>query len=83
MKIEDYQKAKEIMAKIDAIDNEIYNLKYAMHNDTSYWRMEIRPNTGSPFTYIDHCGLLPKFLDIIYDELVKKRNSLTEQLERL
>ena len=84
MKIEDYQKAKEIMAKIDAINKNIYDLKDAMRNGTLHWRMEIRPNTGCPsFTSINHCGLLPKFLDMAYDELVKKRNSLTEELDRL
>lgn len=84
MTIEDYNTASDIMAKIQALDNSIYDIRYIQQtSDVTKYDMEIRPNDAHPYTKIDHKGLLPEFLNTVLSKLCEERAELKKKLEEL
>ena len=84
MTIEEYNKASGIITKIEALDNEIYDIKYILQtSDTAKWLMEIRPNNAHPLKTIDHEGLLPEFLNAVLSKLCEERAELKKKLEEI
>ena len=83
MTIEDFNKASDIMQKINRLDKELYDLKDIMRNDTSKWMMEVRTSATQPLKYINHYGLLPKFLEKVYECSREERRKLIEELDEL
>ena len=82
MTIEKYNKASDIITKIQTLDNDIYDIKNILQtSDTAKWQMEIRPNNAHPLQKIDHKGLLPEFLNTILDQLCEERAELKKKLE--
>lgn len=83
MTIEDFNKASDIMKKINRLDEELYDLKDIMRNDTSKWIMEVRLSKTQALKSINHYGLLPKFLEKAYECSLEERRRLVEELEKL
>lgn len=84
MTIEDYNTATDIIAKIQWLDNCIYDIKNIIQrSDTTNWVMAVRPNNSHPFTDINHVGLLPKFLNMALSKLCEERKDLMEKLEEI
>lgn len=84
MTIEDYNTATDIIAKIQGLDNYIYDIKDMLQrSDTTKWDMAVRPNNAHPFTDINHEGLLPEFLNMALSKLCEERKKLMEKLEEL
>ena len=84
MTIEEYNKASDIITKIQTLDNNIYDIKYILQtSNTAEWLMEIRPNDAHPLKVIDHKGLLPEFLNTVLLKLCEERAELTKKLEEI
>ena len=84
MTIEDYNTASDIMAKIQALDNSIYDIRYIQQtSDVAKWNMAVRPYDSHPYTVIDHKGLLPEFLNMVLSNLCEERAELKKKLEEL
>lgn len=83
MTIEDFNKASDIMQKINRLDEELYDLKDIMRHDTSNWMMEVRLSKTQLLKSINHYGLLPKFLEKAYECAREERRRLVEELEKL
>lgn len=84
MTIEDFNKAKELIVKIQSLDNNISELKNVLSTSTLQdWIMEIRPNTSCSLKHINHMGLLPDFLNEILDKHLAERDELVSKLEAL
>lgn len=84
MTLESYEKAGEIVRKINSIDNEIRELRSILDSsDLSKWRMEVRPSISFSLRSIDHCGMLPEFIQTILEKKLAKYNELKEELEKL
>ena len=84
MTIEDYNAASDIMAKIQRLDNSIYDIKNIIQtSDVAKWNMAVRPNDSHPYTVIDHKGLLPEFLNMALSNLCEERAELKKKLEEL
>lgn len=84
MTLENYEKAKEIIAKINYINDEIRELRYLLDNsDLSKWRMEVRYSTTFSPRSIDHCGMLPEFMQTILEKKIARYKELKKELEEL
>ena len=85
MTLESYEKAKEIVRKINSVDNEIKELRSLLDtsSDLSKWRMELRPSTTFSSKSIDHCGMLPEFIRAILEKELAKYSELKEELGKL
>ena len=83
MTIDDYNKAKDLVIKIDSLKGEISDLRAIMDNDTSSWMMEIRPSATFSFRLINHHGLLPEFLKDVYLKQNAKLHELEDELAKL
>ena len=83
MTLETYEKAKDLIVEIKNLDNHIYELKDIIRNNTSSWRMEVRPSTSSPLKCINHYGLLPEFLNTILSKHLEHRDKLLKELDQL
>ena len=85
MTLESYEKAGEIVRKINSVDNEIRELRSILdtNSDLSKWRMEVRPSTTSSLRSIDHCGMLPEFIQMILEKKLMEYNELKKKLEDL
>lgn len=83
MTIDDYNKARDLIAQIERTQNEIYDLKDIIRNDTSYWLMDVRPNTSHSYKRVNHCGLLPEFLQAALAKNLEKLHKLESELEKL
>lgn len=84
MTLESYKKAKEIVRKINSIDNEIKELQSLLNNsDLSKWSMEVRPSSLFPIKNIDHCGMLPEFIQTILEKKLVRYKELKNELEEL
>lgn len=84
MTIEEYNKASDIITKIQTLDNDIYDIKNILQtSDVAKWNMAIRPNDSHPYTVIDHKGLLPEFLSMALSNLCEERAELKKKLEEL
>lgn len=83
MTIDDYNKARGLVAQIEKIQNEIYDLKDIISKDTSDWLMEVRSNTYQPLKKVNHCGLLPEFLQAVLSKQQAKLHELENELDKL
>lgn len=83
MTIDDYKKAGDLVKEIDALKDEISDLRAIMDNDTSSWMMEVRPNSSFSLSNINHCGLLPEFLKDVCLKLNAKLHELEDELDKL
>lgn len=80
---EDYEKAKDIIIEIDRLKLEISEIKDIIRNDLTRWRMEVRASQLCPLKPIDHCGMLPEFMQAILSKKLAKLMELENELERL
>ena len=83
MTIDDYKKARVLIMEIDALKDEISDLKNIMQNDTSLWVMEVRKSSSCSLNKINHCGLLPEFLQAVLSKQLAKLHELEEKLDKL
>lgn len=84
MTLGSYEKAKEIVREINSVDNEIKELQYLLDGiDLSKWRMEVRPSNSFPVRDIDHCGMLPEFIQTILEKKLARYKELKKELEEL
>ena len=84
MTLENYEKAKEIIAKIDYVNDEIGELRYILDNgNLSKWRMEVRCSASTLPKRIDHCGMLPEFMQTILEKKLAIYKELKKELEEL
>ena len=84
MTLESYEKAKEIVRKINSVDNEIKELQSLLDSsDLSKWRMEVRCSTSTLPKRIDHCGMLPEFIQTILEKKLAIYKELKKELEEL
>jgi hypothetical protein len=83
MTIDDYNKARDLVAQLEGIQNEIYDLEDIISNDTSSWSMEVRPNTAHPLKKVNHYGLLPEFLQAVLSKHLEKLHKLQSELDKL
>ena len=84
MTLESYEKAKEIVRKMNSVDNEIKELRSFLDgSDLSKWRMEVRPSTTFSLRSIDHCGMLPEFIQTILEKKLMEYSELEKKLEEL
>ena len=84
MTIEAFQRAKTIIAEIEAENEKIADIQEAMNKeDIGEWGMAIRRYKTRSYQYIDHCGLLPEFLKAVYEKHLEKVKSLKKELAEL
>ena len=83
MTIDDYNKARDLVIEMEKIQDEIYDLKDIIRNDTSRWLMEVRPNASSSLKKVNHYGLLPEFLQAILSKHLAKLHELEKELDKL
>ena len=83
MKIEDYNKARDLIIRIEGKQRDIYDLKDIMKNDTSYWLIEVRPNTAHSTKRVKHYGLLPEFLQTVLSKHLEELHKLESELEKI
>ena len=84
MTLESYEKAKEIVRKINSVDSEIKELQSLLDgNDLSKWSMEVRPSPSFSSRSIDHCGMLPEFMQTILEKKLMEYSELEKKLEEL
>ena len=83
MTIDDYNKARDLVIKIDSLKGEISDLRAIMDNDTSSWMMEVRPSATCSIRKINHHGLLPEFLKDVYLKQNAKLHELEDELDKL
>ena len=83
MTIDDYNKARDLVIKIDALEGEISNLRSIMDNDISSWMMEVRPSATYSLRKINHLGLLPEFLQAVLSKHLAKLHELKKELDKL
>lgn len=83
MTIDDYNKARDLIIKIDSLKGEISNLRTIMDNDTSSWEMGVRQYETLSFRPIKHHGLLPEFLKDVYLKQNAKLHELEDELAKL
>ncbi len=84
MTIEEFNKAKKLIAEIHSLDNNINELESILNTSTLQdWRMEIRPNMSCSYKTINHKGLLADFLKEILNKYLAEKNELISKLEAL
>ena len=79
----DYEKARDIIIALNAIELEISDIKNIIRNDLTTWRMEVRASTTCSLRSVDHCGMLPEFIEAILSKKLAKKAELEKELERL
>ena len=83
MPLDSYEKARDIVVKIQSLDNAISELKNIMRNDTSKWLFEVRAGNSFSARHIEHYGMLPEMLQAILSKHISERNRLVDELEKL
>ena len=84
MTLENYEKAQKIVRKIDSVNNEIRKLRSLLGSgDLSKWHMEVRPLGSVSSRSIDHCGMLPEFIQTILEKKLMEYSELEKKLEEL
>lgn len=84
MTLENYEKARDIVIEMKSVNSEIIELQAILDSKLlSTWRMEIRPSTSSSLRNIDHCGMLPSFIQSILEKKLEKYDELKKELEKL
>jgi len=83
MKMDDYNKARDLVIEIEKIQGEIYDLKDIIRYDTSRWLMEVRPNSVQLLKKVNHYGLLPEFLQAVLSKHLEELHKLQSELDKL
>lgn len=84
MTLENYEKAQETVKEMKSVNSEIIELQAILNSKSlSTWRMEIRPSTSFDLRLIDHCGMLPSFIQAILEKKLEKYDELKKELEKL
>lgn len=83
MTLEAYEKARDIVIKIQSLDKAIADLKDIIRNDTAHWRLEVRPDTSFSLRVVNHYGILPEVLQAILSRHLAERKELTDELAKL
>ena len=83
MTADDYNKARDLVIKIDALEGEISDLRWIINENTSSWMMEVRPSESFCLRKINHHGLLPEFLQAALSKQHAKLHELEKELDKL
>lgn len=83
MTIETYNKSREILIRLNILDEEIGKLDRIIQQDTSLWIMEIRESKSFSLNEINHLGMLPEFLQAILSKYIAERNKLQKEFNEL
>lgn len=85
MTAETYDKAKDIVRKMDALDNKIKQLQKILDcdYDVSWWCIDVSRSSSYPPENIEHYGLLREFLQMIQEENLKRYKALQEEFKEL
>ena len=83
MPLDSYEKARDIVVKIQSLDNAISELKNITSHDTSKWIFQVREGMSFSARSIDHYGMLPEMLQAILSKHISERKQLVEELEKL
>ena len=83
MTLDSYEKARDIVVKIQSLDNAISELKNIMSHDASKWIFQVREGMSFSARSIDHYGMLPEMLQAILSKHISERNRLVDELEKL
>lgn len=83
MTMDDYNKASDLIIKIETINRDICILRDIIKNDTSHWLMEVRLNTSYPLEKVNHYGMLPEFLQAVLNKHLEELHKLESELEKL
>ena len=83
MKLESYNEAKDIVTKIDKLDEEIAELRNIVSHDTSKWIFQVREGMSFSARSINHYGMLPEMLQAILSKHISERKQLMNELEKL
>ena len=83
MPLDSYEKARDIVVKIQSLDNAISELKNIMSHDTSKWIFQVREGMSFSARSINHYGMLPEMLQAILSKHISERKQLMDELEKL
>ena len=84
MTLESFRKAEAIVKEIEDIDREIGKVNTLLDNVNVGWDMRVYSDSVPANSYyVEHHGLLPKFLEEIADVLHAKRDKLLAKLAML
>lgn len=83
MTLEKHNKSCEILTRLNILDEEIDRLKRIIKQDTTLWIMEIRESKSCSLNEINHCGMLPEFLEAILAKYIAERNKLQKEFDEL
>lgn len=83
MTIDEYNRASEIIRKLDGLRDEIEDLKNILRNDTDHWLMDVRANKSRSYNAVDHCGMLTEFLHAVLDKKLAERDALQRELDQI
>ena len=84
MTIETHNKSCEILTRLNILDEEIEKLKRIIKQDTTLWIMEIHESKCCSLNEkINHCGMLPEFLEAILAKYIAERNKLQKEFDEL
>ncbi len=84
MTMNDYEKARVLVKKIYEVKGKISDLRTILSSsDVSSWRMEIRLFESMSLMNIDHCGMLPEFLQAILNKHLEELHKLQSELDKL
>lgn len=83
MTLESYHKAKDIITKLNRLDDEIAELQGIMSHDTSKWIFEVREGVSFSAIPIDHYGMLPEILQAIFSKKISEHKRLEDELTKL
>jgi hypothetical protein len=85
MTMTDYEKARDLVKKIEEVKGKIFDLRTILDSgsNVSSWRMEIRQFEMMSLKNIDHCGMLPEFLQAILSKHIEELHKLESELEKL
>lgn len=83
MTMETFEKAKEIIAEIEKEKCDIVRLETLIKCDIGEWEMIVRADSSSFGYPINHLGLLPELLEIIYKKHLETLESLKKELAEL
>lgn len=84
MNLEQYYEAKEIVARIEHLDDEIKKIKSLLEKKSlARWDMMIGADQYSDRQVISHYGLLPEFLKAVLNKHVEEHDKLIEKLTKI
>lgn len=81
---ETYEKARDIIIKMQTLNGEIEDVKDILRNSSvDEWLMEVRASKSNTLRTIRHNGKLRKFLTEILDDYIIEYQKLKEELDSL